>query len=161
MSSYTLPYYGQIIIELARLSIQFLGAIAVARLTVSWALERFKSEKYWEKTFASYVELIELVDRTLLLIEIMIRNEQLKIELSDDREAEIKNSYMENLKELRFYHAKGQLLFSNDIVEILEKVMSTTVYDSYVEWLIHQDDSLRDLKKFAISEGVLVAKSRK
>ncbi|OYD03922.1 hypothetical protein [Rhizobium sp. N4311] len=45
-------------IELLRLAAQLVGAIVVAKLAVRWALDRFKSEKLWERQATALVDVV-------------------------------------------------------------------------------------------------------
>ena len=58
----------QIWLEVAKLAVQFVGAIAVARLAVRWALLRYKDEKTWERQLAAYVEVCTALGEMLLIV---------------------------------------------------------------------------------------------
>lgn len=45
-------------IELLKLAAQLVGAIVVAKLAVRWALDRFKSEKLWERQATALVDVV-------------------------------------------------------------------------------------------------------
>lgn len=45
-------------LELLKLAAQLVGAIVVAKFAVKWALERFKSEKSWERQVTALVDVV-------------------------------------------------------------------------------------------------------
>ena len=47
--------------EVYKLIAQLGGALLIARLTVYWALSRFKSEKLWERQSAALSEVLQAV----------------------------------------------------------------------------------------------------
>ena len=53
-----LPWQGTVAIETVKLIAQLGGALFVARVAVRWALERYKSEKMWERHLAAYVDVV-------------------------------------------------------------------------------------------------------
>lgn len=54
--------------EWIKLGLQLVGALVVARLTVRWALSRYKAEKTWERRFGSYVEAITALSEMRLVV---------------------------------------------------------------------------------------------
>lgn len=44
--------------ELLKLAIQFVGALFIAKLTVRWALARFKTEKMWERQTTALADVL-------------------------------------------------------------------------------------------------------
>ncbi|MBX4876644.1 hypothetical protein HJA89_27795 [Rhizobium bangladeshense] len=46
-------------VELVKILAQLLGAIVVARLTVTWAISRHKSEKTWERKEAAFTDILD------------------------------------------------------------------------------------------------------
>jgi hypothetical protein len=44
--------------DIVKLAIQFIGALVVARLTVQWALGRFKREKKWEREVTALADVV-------------------------------------------------------------------------------------------------------
>ena len=55
-------------LEIAKLALQFLGALAVARVAVTWALARYKSEKMWERRLAAYIDAISALSEMRLVL---------------------------------------------------------------------------------------------
>lgn len=58
----------QVWLEVAKLAVQFVGAIAVARLAVRWALSRYKDEKTWERQLTAYVEVCSALGEMRLIV---------------------------------------------------------------------------------------------
>lgn len=78
--------------ESAKLAAQLVGAFWIARLTVQWALKRFKSEKLWEKQLA-------LATDAVLTIRDMRRIAYTHLNYSIDR-LTISDSHRKELREL-------------------------------------------------------------
>ncbi len=57
-----------LLLETGKLAIQFLGAIVIARLAVMWALNRYKSEKTWERQLAAYVDAVTALSEMRLVV---------------------------------------------------------------------------------------------
>ncbi|RWX74434.1 hypothetical protein EPK99_24945 [Neorhizobium lilium] len=58
--------------EVLKLGTQFVGAVLVARLTVSWALGRHKTEKTWERKEAAFSEILNALlsmERALTIVQ--------------------------------------------------------------------------------------------
>jgi hypothetical protein len=57
-----------LIFETIKLVIQFGGAMLIAKLAVSWALKRYKSEKAWERKLAAYVDAVTVLSEMKLVV---------------------------------------------------------------------------------------------
>jgi hypothetical protein len=57
-----------IVVEIIKLCIQLGGALLIARLAVSWALNRYKSEKAWERKLAAYVDAVTALSEMKLVV---------------------------------------------------------------------------------------------
>jgi hypothetical protein len=57
-----------LIFETIKLGMQFGGALLIARLAVSWALKRYKSEKAWERKLAAYVDAVTALSEMKLVV---------------------------------------------------------------------------------------------
>lgn len=55
-------------IEILKLGAQFVGALVIARIAVSWALRRYKSEKVWERRLGAYVEALASLGEMRLVV---------------------------------------------------------------------------------------------
>ena len=60
--------WDEIGFELAKLTLQALGAIFVARLAVRWALSRYKEEKTWERRLAAYAEVVAALSEMRFIV---------------------------------------------------------------------------------------------
>lgn len=61
--------------DFLKLVAQFLGAIAIAYLTVQWALVRFKSEKSWERQTTAYAEAVSSLRDLWRIVETLFQDE--------------------------------------------------------------------------------------
>ena len=55
-------------IEILKLAAQFSGALVIARLAVTWALRRYKSEKLWERRLGAYVDTLAALGEMRLVV---------------------------------------------------------------------------------------------
>ncbi len=51
-----IPVWGAVALEGVKLVAQLGGALAVARLAVTWALKRYQTEKVWERRLSAYTD---------------------------------------------------------------------------------------------------------
>lgn len=58
--------------ELCKMGLQLLGALLVARLAVSWALGRYKSEKMWERETTAVLDLLATLSELEELIAVWL-----------------------------------------------------------------------------------------
>jgi hypothetical protein len=57
-----------VVIEVCKLAAQFAGALLIAKLAVSWALNRYKSEKTWDRQLAAYVDAVTALSEMRLVV---------------------------------------------------------------------------------------------
>lgn len=55
--------------EAIKLAAQLGGALVIARLTVGWALHRYKSEKAWEREVAAFTNLISALSERIAVAQ--------------------------------------------------------------------------------------------
>lgn len=143
--------------ELVKLVLQLSGAVIVARLTVSWALKRYKSEKTWERRMTAYIDALGAIgamerisgrqfDRAIVGRD--TSPEQDEIELEEWRSS--RRRLNENI-------VSARLLFSEKtsvILADLDKAMfSAAQNDFYVESLDDTFGALRAAKEALIEDG--------
>lgn len=143
--------------ELLKLVLQLSGAVIVARLTVSWALKRYKSEKTWERRMTAYIDALGAIgamerisgrqfDRAIVGRD--TSPEQDEIELEEWRSS--RRRLNENI-------VSARLLFSEKtsvILADLDKAMfSAAQNDFYVESLDDTFGALRAAKEALIEDG--------
>lgn len=143
--------------ELVKLVLQLSGAVIVARLTVSWALKRYKSEKTWERRMTAYIDALGAIgamerisgrqfDRAIVGRD--TSPEQDEIELEEWRSS--RRRLNENI-------VSARLLFSEKTSVILadldNAMFSAAQNDFYVESLDDTFGALRAAKEALIEDG--------
>jgi hypothetical protein len=75
--------------EVIKLIVQFSGALIIARLTVQWALGRFKTEKSWERQTTAFAEILASLRETIRVLDKWIGEELGEVEWSKDYKNQI------------------------------------------------------------------------
>ena len=106
--------------EATKLILQFFGAAIIARLAVSWALKRYKSEKTWERLLTAYVDVIAALGQMRLVVgrwsdEVLERRF-----VSSDRDAAQKELYQNARRRLDEGVAIATLLLPDETAKLLE-----------------------------------------
>ncbi len=57
--------------DILKLAIQGFGAIAIARLTVVWAVDNFKSQKRWERDASTYAATVAALREMKRVVDIL------------------------------------------------------------------------------------------
>lgn len=148
--------------ELLKLVLQLSGAVIVARLTVSWALKRYKSEKTWERRMTAYIDALGAIgamerisgrqfDRAIVGRD--TSPEQDEIELEEWRSS--RRRLNENIVSARLlFSEKTSVILTSVILADLDKAMfSAAQNDFYVESLDDTFGALRAAKEALIEDG--------
>ena len=122
--------------EVIKLIVQFVGALFIARLTVQWALGRFKSEKSWERQTTTFAEVISALREFERILDQLYQDEIHARSYSDEflnrlnkRHQEIRNRYQEA-------SSLAAIILPDDISDIivkLEAALADGNYDSRLE----------------------------
>lgn len=131
-------------LEFIKLVAQLAGALLVARFAVSWALDRYKREKLWERRLNSYADVVAALGEMLRVNSewyeeaITHRNE----EKASEREIRYKTAKLK----LNEVSAVGQLLLpprAQVVLRLLESDLNLRPrHDTYQEALEWQADIL-------------------
>ncbi|MBY5374597.1 hypothetical protein ELG72_28055 (plasmid) [Rhizobium leguminosarum] len=101
-------------IELAKFIIQFIGALLIAKLTVNWALDRFKSEKFWERRLSAYGEIISSLTEIRSALDERIDDFKEEPELTPEDEERIAQRAHKAMIRLGDIHATAALLLPRE-----------------------------------------------
>ena len=114
---------SQLQIEIAKLCLQFLGALLVAWLTVKWALSRYKSEKSWDRRLSAYVDAITAIREMKLVAGKWYDQEISDYQVADEKyEEEQSVRYRAARKRLDEALATATLLLSEQDSNILQNL---------------------------------------
>lgn len=148
---------SNVLFELVKLVAQLVGAIAVARLAVQWALRRYKTEKAWERRLDAYVAAVRCIADMRLVIGQWI-DEEIEARPSQPvKELLQKERYAQSLRQLEEGIAAGLLLLPESTTKLLAglegKLKRARAMQSYVEDLEAQYAILNDALAALIADG--------
>jgi hypothetical protein len=109
------------VIELAKLIIQIIGALLIAKLTVNWALDRFKSEKFWERRLSAYGEIISSLTEIRSALDERIDDFKEEPELTPEDEERITQRAQKAMIRLGDIHATATLLLPRETERTLTR----------------------------------------
>lgn len=132
-------------LEAIKLGAQLIGAVVIARLTVKWALSRYKEEKVWERKLASYSDVIAAVGEMLRVTNEWLDDEELRRDRPDLNE-ERSARYSTARRKLLEVTATGRLLLSSEaqgiLAELNHNMDTIPKFDFYEDLLAHQSSVL-------------------
>ncbi len=147
-----LTVYQQIRFEIVKLVLQLAGALFVARLTVKWALSRFKNEKSWERQLSAYTDVLSALSQMERALDKWIREIQLGSDLTPEQHQALLGTYAEAINRVDEVHAVADLVLpkaTRDTLKRLQKDINTA-----------QDDR-GDWASVTLYEADIVTKARK
>jgi hypothetical protein len=117
---------GTTCFELLKITVQFVATLGIglcaARLTVLWALARYKSEKIWERRIGVYAELVESIGEMREVLGTWEDAEIRHQSISDERAIRLSDRYASARRRLEAATALAHLLLHPDVAESLEQV---------------------------------------
>ena len=144
-------------IEAVKLALQFSGALVIARLTVKWALGRYKSEKTWERRLSAYVDAIASVAEMERLVSMWLDRAYRRGEVADDERAREGAEYRSARRKLDEGTSAARLLLpgvTSDIFSTLELDLDKASNAEFLEdHLESQLTALLKAKEALISNG--------
>lgn len=146
-----------VVVELIKLSLQFFGALVVARLAVKWALNRYKSEKTWERQLSAYADAVTAVSEMRLVMGRWIDDEMEKRTDSDERKTEQYQRYRSARRQLEEGLAAAVLILpdqtSNMLKQLLADIDNAPRADTYFDYLEAQYMLLNHASNKLIEQG--------
>ena len=97
-------------------------ALFTSWVTVKFALRRFQSEKWFERRVEAYTRVIESLHHMKSTTERQIRAVERGVDIPEDTEKELVESYRKSLADLRRLTDMGALVFSSDAITVLERL---------------------------------------
>lgn len=105
--------------------LKILSGIAIAGIsswvTVQLSLHRFRSEKWWEKRVNAYERVIEAFHNSKKFDSEYMRAEELRREVSDERDAELRKLASQARDEILKASDVGSFVLSKNALSILAK----------------------------------------
>ena len=143
-------------LELIKLILQLLGAVYIARLTVRWALERFKSEKSWERQISTVADLLVAIEEMHRINGIWLDAEIEHGTLVEERDKELRTSYREAMRNFEKGTAMAAVLLPPDIygiVKHLHTALTTLEHDSPFDEYDADGAALQNAREKLIEAG--------
>jgi hypothetical protein len=113
---------GTLLLEAGKLAVQFLGAIVIARLAVIWALNRYKSEKTWERQLAAYVDAVTALSEMRLVVGSWYDELIGALLMSSDNNGAQRERYNASKRKLEEGVAAARLLLPADTAKLLAEL---------------------------------------
>lgn len=141
--------------ELIKLVLQFIGALGVARLTVRWALGRFKNEKLFEQKVLSYTKTLSAINEMWTLCDQMMIDEIQHRDRSAEFEKDRRQRYYNAQRDFYSALSLGELIFSDELNGILEKALRgfDDRHKSFQDEMEYKCSRLAKAKEAVIAEG--------
>jgi hypothetical protein len=110
-------------VEIIKLLLQFGGALVVARLTVFWALRRYKSEKMWERETTALIDVLSAIDAIDELMDLWFDEEVRRQEAPEDIQRQRRDTYAAERRKLRSVAAVGAVLLPRSAAEVVRTLL--------------------------------------
>lgn len=132
----------------------------MAKLAVSWALSRFKSEKSWERRIAAYSHVLNALNEIQHVLGEWEDIEVTRREVSDLETKELRDALDRALKNLRGMRGEAQLLLHPSVDESIKRLPDFEAVDWFTSiedrWVVVQRAKEQILKQ-AQEDGVAAA----
>ncbi|MFG1375329.1 hypothetical protein [Xanthobacter autotrophicus] len=142
--------------ELIKLIIQFGGAFFIARVTVNWALYRFKSEKIWEKKILTYTDIISSLYEMKIINEEWLHDDLTNRNRPDRVNKLRRENYDKSENKLNVAIALGNLFFSEQLNQTLLETKKRLAHNNancFQEEIEHDIEVISSALDAAIMEG--------
>jgi hypothetical protein len=124
------------LLELVKLVVQFGGAMLIAWFTVRWALDRFKTEKMWERRTTALADVLSALREMLRVLEHWEEKEIRGAEYSQEFDEKLRDRYQKAKQKFEEVSAVAIMLLPQeaaDRIETLEATLANGQYDSWFE----------------------------
>ncbi|TIT23911.1 MAG: hypothetical protein E5W70_05915 [Mesorhizobium sp.] len=124
--------------DLAKSAFQLLGALLIARLTVGWALSRFKYEKAWERQSEALANVVAALAEMRRVNDKWTDEAYLGRDFAEEFSKALQLRYQDAKREFERVAAVGVLVLPAEIADILLKLeadLDGGTYDSWQEEL--------------------------
>jgi len=126
--------------ELIKLGLQFAGALAIARLTVTWALSRFKTEKAWERKIASMAEVLSALREMVRVLSIQEDRHLRHAEDNEEYENKLRERWQAAKLKFEAVSAVAILILPQeaaDRIQHLEDKLANAKHESWFDEIQH------------------------
>lgn len=131
--------------EIAKLVLQFVGALFVAWCTVRWALGRFKTEKMWERQASAIAQVLSSMREMQRVLDKWYDGQIKGIDYTAAYSQKLLDRYALAKSKLEEVSAIAIVILSPSIAEILlafERKLADDEYESWAEEIEHEGAAL-------------------
>src|SRR5260370_10405133 len=79
--------------ETLKLIVQFAGGLLIARVAVGWALDRFKSEKMWDRRITALADVMAALREMVRVLDKWMEEETHAAQFTDDDKAKLEERW--------------------------------------------------------------------
>lgn len=108
--------------EFAKIAVQLAGAVLVARLAVTWALKRYKTEKAWDREMEALANVVQALSEMDRVIFKWMQEYARETEFSDQYSEELETRYREARRKFETTAAAAAILLPKEINEALDNL---------------------------------------
>lgn len=144
--------WEQVGFDVAKLAIQLVGAIIVARLAVGWALNRYKEEKTWERQLTAYADVIAALGDMRLIVGKWADEMEGVADYTDEYKKLHQERYRAAKRKFEEALAVASLILPRDTHSLLhrldiniERISCEDIWDAYNQEYSLIDDALAEL----------------
>lgn len=127
-----------------KVAAQLIGALVVARLTVFWALRRYKSEKSWERQHDGLASAVQAISELERVIDRWSAEDQSR-QYSDEYSEELRQRFASAKRDLERSRAVGRLILPDRLSAILETFIRELDAPAPWDWW---PDRVEELKSY-------------
>lgn len=148
----------QITFEALKLAAQFGGALFIARKAVQWALNRYKSEKHWERKLQAYTDLLAAIGAIKEVLDVWETWELFRSKPTEEMQKEYRIRYWAAKQKLQEAIGVAGLLLPGEIARLLtdlnnELRKKTQESDSWMEAIATESAILSKLQQQVLQVG--------
>lgn len=152
----------EIILEIVKLLVQLVGALFVAKIAVRWALERFKSEKLWDRGLTSLADTISALREIERVYDIWVDEHFSGDDFGADHNQMLNNRIHEAKKKFESASSVAILTLPRGLTTILIRIEKELANNGEpgMDWFEHIDgrakvvsDAIAELLKASSENG--------
>ena len=126
--------WESVLAESAKMAAQLGGALIIARLTVTWALSRYKGEKMWERRTTALADVLSAMREMSRVVDRWLAEENEGLKYSETHKEDLRERYRMSRRKLENVAAIAILIMPGPIADSL-KVLEDGLNAQRFDWL--------------------------
>jgi|GEM_PF-2873025 len=143
--------------EIVKLLLQMGGALIVARLTVFWALRRYKSEKAWERQHDTLTTAVQAISELQRVVDEWA-NEDEERNYPEEYSDTLRARFATAKRDLERVTAAGRLILPDNINSVLETLIRDLNAPAEWDWW---PDRVSELKSYVEKASGIIPAGRR